>query len=246
MRFTAILTTLVTALVATAAFADFSDYRDRDSARFVVPKPRAYKADKDVAVIIMREGIPRGGGYTYQYPRENPEPFMTDQYAKQGDLSMEIALISDDYSGVAIAIAGTADLTPYLEEGALEFWIKGEVGGEIAQYVLIDDGVKSNGESLQLKVNSKTEGPITNEWKRISIPLKTFGGPDVKGLYWDVKNQRDVYMPFAWDRLKGFRLEVRKGDNPQKLTRVWIDDIVIKKFGKPYEGPAGYPFRNVL
>ena len=28
--------------------------------------------------------------------------------------------------------------------------------------------------------------------------------------------------------------------------KVWIDDVVIKKHGKPYEGPAHYPFRNEI
>lgn len=222
-------------------FADFNDYRNRDSERFAVKTPKPFKADKDVVSVVMREGIPRGGGYTYQYPRENPVPFMTDKYAKQGDLSMEIELIASDYSGVAIAIAGSVDLTPYIEEGALEFWIKGNKGEEVCQYVLLDDGVKSNGESLQVKIGSKSFGDMTTDWQHISIPLKIFGET---GVYWDMKNQREVIMPFAWDRFKGFRIEVRKDENNE--FKVWLDDIVIKKAGQGYQGPEGYPFRNVL
>jgi hypothetical protein len=51
-------------------------------------------------------------------------------------------------------------------------------------------------------------------------------------------------LPFAWSNFKGFRLEVRKDEN--ESFKVWIDDIVIKKHGKPYEGPAHYPFRNEI
>ncbi|MDR2580878.1 MAG: hypothetical protein LBC85_07805 [Fibromonadaceae bacterium] len=228
-------------LFSVASFAAFGNYRDRDSQRFVQKTPKPFHADQDVLVIIMREGIPRGGGYTYQYPRENPEPRMTDRYAMEGDLSMEIELIASDFSGVAICIAGSADVTPYLETGVLEFWIKGNKGGEVAQYVLVDDGVRSNGESLQVKIGSKSFGEITTEWQRISIPLKLFGD---MGVYWDAKNQREVFMPFSWSNLKGFRIEVRKDDN--KEFKVWLDDIVIKKVGEEYKGPAGYPFRNVL
>jgi len=224
-----------------AVFADFSNYRDRDSEKFAIRIPKQYKADRDVVAVIMREGIPRGGGYTYQYPRENPVPFMTDKYAMQGDLSMEIELIASDYSGVAIAIAGTANLIPHMEEGALEFWIKGNKGGEVCQYVLLDDGVKSNGESLQVKIGSKSFGEITTDWQHISIPLKIFGET---GVYWDVKNQREVMMPFAWENVKGFRLEVRKDENTE--FKVWVDDVIIKKTGQEYQGPAGYPFRNIL
>jgi hypothetical protein len=224
-----------------AIFADFSDYRNRDSERFAVKTPKPFKVDKDVVTVVMREGIPRGGGYTYQYPRENPPPFMTDKYAKEGDLSMEIELIASDYSGVAIAIAGSVDLTPYIEEGALEFWIKGNKGEEVCQYVLLDDGVKSNGESLQVKIGSKSFGDMTTDWQHVSIPLKIFGET---GVYWDIKNQREVMLPFAWDKFKGFRIEVRKDEN--KEFKVWLDDIVIKKAGQEYQGPEGYPFRNIL
>jgi len=189
----------------------------------------------------MREGIPRGGGYTYQYPRENPEPFMTDKFSKEGALSMEIELIASDYSGVAICIAGSEDLTPYYEEGVLEFWIKGEKGGEKALFVLVDDGVKSNGESFQVKMRSTSLGEITTDWKRFSIPLKLYG---TDGVYWDSKNQREVIGKFAWTNFKGFRVEVRKDENTS--FKVWVDDVVIKKVGQEYQGPSGYPFRNEL
>lgn len=229
-------------LGAASAFAAFSDYRDRYEDRFAVKEVKPFRQGADVVSVVMREGIPRGGGYVYQYPRENPEPKMTDVAgSKEGDLAMEIELIADDYSGVAICIAGSVDLTPYLEEGVLEFWIKGNAGEENALFVLLDDGVKSNGESLQVKLRSKSFGEITKEWKHFSIPLKSFG---MTGLYWDAKNTRDVMLPFAWSNFKGFRLEVRKGEN--EAFKVWIDDIVIRKYGQEYQGPSGYPFRNEI
>ena len=228
-------------LLATASSAGFEEYRGRDADRFAPKVAKPFKADKDVVSVVMREGIPRGGGYTYQYPRENPEPLMTDKYFKQGALSMEVELIASDYSGVAICIAGSSDLTPYMDEGVLEFWIKGNQGGENALFVLIDDGVKSNGESYQVKLRSKSFGEITQEWQRFSIPLKLFGE---NGVYWDTKNQREVMGKFAWSNFKGFRLEVRKDEN--QAFKVWIDDVVIKKTGQPYQGPSGYPFRNEM
>ena len=146
---------LAAMLLASSSFAGygFSDYRDRDQSHFVMKDPKPFRPDKEVVTVVMREAIPRGGGYTYQYPRENPEPVLTDKYAMEGALSMEIELIASDYSGVAICIAGSVDLTPYLEEGVLEFWLKGAQGGENALFVLVDDGVKSNGESLQVRAS---------------------------------------------------------------------------------------------
>lgn len=86
-------------LLASFSFAGFSDYRDRDAGRFIMKDPKPFRPDKDVVSVVMREAIPRGGGYTYQYPRENPEPILTDKYAMEGALSMEIELIASDYSG---------------------------------------------------------------------------------------------------------------------------------------------------
>lgn len=114
--------------VSLADAASFSSYRDRDAGRFVLKEGKSFRPDKDVVTVIMREAIPRGGGYTYQYPRENPEPVLTDKYAMEGALSMEMELIASDYSGIAICIAGSVDLAPYLEDGVLEFWIKGAQG----------------------------------------------------------------------------------------------------------------------
>lgn len=240
MRISFFSCSVMVSILATSVMASFSDYRDRDATRFASRKAKPFHQDADVISVVMREGIPRGGGYTYQYPRENPEPFMTDVAgAKEGDLAMEIELIASDYSGVAICIAGSVDLTPYLEEGVLEFWIRGNAGGENALFVLVDDGVKSNGESFQVKLSSKSFGEITKEWKHFSIPLKSFG---MTGVYWDEKNAKEVMGPFAWSNFKGFRLEVRKDENT--AFKVWIDDVVIKKTGQEYQGPSGYPFRN--
>jgi len=220
---------------------NFDELRNRDASLFAAKPTKPFRADKDVISVVMREGIPRGGGYTYQYPRENPKPIMTDKWAMEGDLSMQIELIANDYSGVAICIAGSVDLAPYYDDGVLEFWLKGDQGGENALFVLVDDGVKSNGESMQVKLRSKSLGEITKDWKHFSIPLKLFGKT---GVYWDTKNLREVILPFSWSNFKGFRLEVRKDENT--AFKVWIDDIVIKKHGQEYQGPAGYPFRNEL
>ena len=87
---------LAAMLLASSSFAGygFSDYRDRDQSHFVMKDPKPFRPDKEVVTVVMREAIPRGGGYTYQYPRENPEPVLTDKYAMEGALSMEIELIA--------------------------------------------------------------------------------------------------------------------------------------------------------
>jgi len=72
MRLPSFVITTIFLASATFVSASFNDYRDRDATRFTPKEPKPFRQDKDVASIVMREGIPRGGGYTYQYPRENP------------------------------------------------------------------------------------------------------------------------------------------------------------------------------
>ena len=79
-------------LLVSFSYGGFSDYRDRDQSRFILKDPKPFRPDKDVVSVVMREAIPRGGGYTYQYPRENPEPVMTDKYAKERRYCREIRM----------------------------------------------------------------------------------------------------------------------------------------------------------
>jgi hypothetical protein len=58
---------VVALFVASASHASFDDYRNRDAERFAIKQSKPFKADKDVVSVVMREGVPRGGGYTYQY-----------------------------------------------------------------------------------------------------------------------------------------------------------------------------------
>ena len=69
----------------------------------------------------------------------------------------------------------TFDITDYIEEGNLTFWVRGEKGGERFQ-VGLDDKSNPNEKRYKTKMVEITDyiKQITTEWQKASIPLKDF------------------------------------------------------------------------
>ena len=161
------------------------------------------------------------GGFQYVYP-EASKVEINEANVKNGEASLQFDLIANDYSGGAVCLWNMMyDMTSYLETGALQFWVKGERGGEIAWAALADDE-NNNGKKTVVRVPINNYGGIKNEWTLISIPLRDFGS---RGMFWDAKARVEVPEPFQWDMVTEFRLQINKGENPS--FRVWIDDIFI-------------------
>jgi hypothetical protein len=171
---------------------------------------------------IFDEEIEKEGTYHYSYPTDGTSQIRTTNIENHsGNYSMKVTLNPSGYSGAAIGNYPPMDLAPYRETGALEFWVKGERGGEKCEVLLLDD---SNEDGM------KTESgvfivpkyvTITRDWQKVSIPLKAF--PD-DGQYWDgaknVKNRVD------WNAIVEFKIAIRPYDKNQEFT-VYIDDVRI-------------------
>jgi hypothetical protein len=72
------------------------------------------------------------GGYAYWYPDQS-KVFIPEESGKNGEVALEFDLVANDYSGGSVCLYNLLyDLTPYYSRGALQFWIKGAVGGEVA------------------------------------------------------------------------------------------------------------------
>ena len=163
------------------------------------------------------------GGYSYVYP-EALRVFIPEESGHESEVSLQFDLVPADYSGGAVCLYNLLyDMTPYYATGALEFWIKGNEGGEIAQIALADDE-KSDGKKTVVRVPLNNYGGITKEWRHVSIPLADFGK---RGVYWDEKKRVEIPNKFDWDQVAEFRMEIKKGDN--KKFRAWVDDIFICK-----------------
>lgn len=161
------------------------------------------------------------GGFDYVYPDES-RVYIPEESGKNGEVSLQFDLVAADFSGGSVCLYNLLyDLTPYYASGALEFWIKGKNGGEIAWTALIDEE-NTDGKKTAVRLLVNNYGKITKEWTHISVPLQDFG---TRGVYWDAKKSVEVPAPFDWDKVAEFRIEIKKGDNAE--FRVWVDDIFI-------------------
>ena len=163
------------------------------------------------------------GGYPYWYP-DNSKVFIPEESGKNGEVSIQFDLEANDYSGGSVCLWNLLyDVTPYYSTGALQFWIKGKNGGEIAWAALVDEE-NVDGKKTVVRLPIQNYGGIKKEWSQITIPLADFGK---RGVYWDPKKRVEVPYPFSWDMVAEFRLEIKKEDNPEFTA--WVDDIFICK-----------------
>jgi hypothetical protein len=163
------------------------------------------------------------GGYPYWYP-ENSKVFIPEESGKNGEVALEFDLNAGEYSGGSVCLYNMQyDLRPFYSSGALQFWIKGVKGGEIAWAALVDDE-NSDGKKTVVRLPVNNYGGISKEWKLISIPLADFGK---RGVFWDARKRVEIPERFQWDAVCEFRLEIKKNDN--ESFKAWVDDIFIMK-----------------
>ncbi len=178
--------------------------------------------DPDIVYRFFDEEF-AAGGYEWHYPDES-KVFIEEESGKNGEVALRMDLVADDYSGGAVELWNTLyNLKPYYRAGALEFWIKGSVGGEIACAELGDDE-DGDGYLVRVKVPLNKYNDITSDWTHFSIPLADFGK---RGMWWDEKKQIEVPMRFDWDKVGVFEITIEKGDN--KKFSIWVDDVFIIK-----------------
>lgn len=168
-----------------------------------------------------------GNGEEWHYP-DASKVTIDETISRNGEVSMKMDLVPNDYSGGAVEFDRVKyNLIPYYRSGALEFWIKGKNGGEIASVTLGDDS-ESDGLSTEVRLPLANYGSITTDWTHFSIPLADFGK---RGTYWDEEKQIEVPHRIEWNNITLFCLSTEKGDNKECVF--WLDDIYIVKDAFP-------------
>lgn len=161
------------------------------------------------------------GGYQYTYP-DASKIFIPEESGHTSEVALQFDLDASDYSGGSVCLYNLLyDLTPYYSRGALQFWIKGAKGGEIASVALVDDENRDSKKTV-VRLPLNDFGGVTTEWKQVSIPLSKFGR---KGVFWDAKKRIEEPHVFDWNAVTEFRIEIKKGENSH--FRVWADDIFV-------------------
>ena len=175
----------------------------------------------------------RQGGFDYSYGGKGSAVALDKAQGFKSNASLKITLDPSDYSGSSICLYNeTFDLSKYLLDGAVEFDIKGAVGGEQALFGLLDEEV-SDGKKTQVKLSLNKYVQITKDWQHVKIPLADF--PD-RGLYWDQTKKTELPERIDWSKIAEFRISVDKGTNPSGF-QVWVDNVEIVKGTVPVAKP---------
>ncbi len=161
------------------------------------------------------------GGFCYAYPHKSMVS-ITDTVSQNGIFSAQITLDISDYSGGAISLGSSVDLTAYKKNGALKFWIKGKTGGEKAWIALVDQSRRSR-EKAAVRLPLSKYTTITKESQQVCIPLIDF---KEQGSYWDSNRKAEIPCEFDWSSVSEFRIEIKKGEN--RSFTVFLDDICIE------------------
>lgn len=166
----------------------------------------------------------RQGGYDYAYGGKSKGITITKEGGYKSKAAVQINLDPKDYSGASICLYNeTFDLSKYMLDSKLEFYIKGNNGGEQLLIGLLDEEV-SDGKKTQVKMSLNKYVQITKDWQKVSIPLIDF--PD-RGLYWDQTKKTELPARIDWNKIAEIRFSIDKGTNPS--FDISVDNIEIVK-----------------
>lgn len=166
----------------------------------------------------------RQGGYDYAYGGKSKGVTITKEGGYKSKAAVQINLDPKDYSGASICLYNeTFDLSKYMLDSKLEFYIKGTKGGEQLLIGLLDEEV-SDGKKTQVKMSLNKYVQITKDWQKVSIPLIDF--PD-RGLYWDQTKKTELPARIDWNKIAEIRFSIDKGTNPS--FDIFVDNIEIVK-----------------
>lgn len=169
----------------------------------------------------------RQGGYDYAYGGKSKGITITKEGGYKSKAAVQINLDPKDYSGASICLYNeTFDLSKYMLDSKLEFYIKGTKGGEQLLIGLLDEEV-SDGKKTQVKMSLNKYVQITKDWQKVSIPLIDF--PD-RGLYWDQTKKTELPARIDWNKIAEIRFSIDKGTNPS--FNIFVDNIEIVKGNK--------------
>jgi spore germination protein YaaH len=148
-------------------------------------------------------------GYQYAYP----DTAKIAVVFKQNKRWIDIKLQGNAWSGAGMGV-DKVNLLPYLAKGALQFYIRGNKGGETLSGVgfVMDTGL-GNDEKIHYE-NSVPLGnycSVTTKWQLVTIPLSDFPS---SGHHFDDRNGQAVTGPFKWSKVIEFDIDHAPSADP--------------------------------
>ncbi len=198
------------------------------------PAPQPVKAVHLPAIRLFTDK--KDCDYTHPYP---PETSKSVVFFKNKKRWVDFKLNGSDKSGIYLGI-GRKTLSLYLEKGALQFYIRGNKGGETLSGVGF-----TMAKDAKHKFNFATTVPlgdycaVTTKWQTVTIPLSEF---PLTGKYTEIDetarhlqkimNQTITHgtiqvhqCRFDWDQVIEVKFEHTANDDPD--TEIQVSNVVI-------------------
>lgn len=135
--------------------------------------------------------------YKYAYPPESS----VDSQEQGKNRQLVYRLKGDVWAGGGIGVK-RARIRSYLEQGALEFYVRGAKGGEKLDVGFVQaKGLDEKDLAYQVLLPLGNYGKVGTSWTKITIPLKDF---PAEGSRWLESENRRAVGPFNWDRVSEF------------------------------------------
>ncbi|MBN2190650.1 MAG: hypothetical protein JW728_05505 [Candidatus Aureabacteria bacterium] len=172
-------------------------------------------------VDVFTDSVSDQGRYSYVYPQEGSSIELTNEEKHSGVNSLKISLNTEGFAGAAAGKYPPFNLQYGKDNAVLEFWVKGEKGGEVFEVLFLDsdrtDGTKT--ETGVVVVPKYLN--VTTQWQKVQIPLAAFSD---NGQYWD--SSQNVPDSVDWNEIQEVKFAIRPYDENDSFT-VYVDDIKI-------------------
>lgn len=176
------------------------------------PKPEEFELFSDM--------VSDEGGNSYAYPAGKASIDSVEGGAAKSSRALKVTLEPSAWSGAAVGRTPD-DLSEFKPQGVLEFWARGEKGGEAPVIALID---AKNRAVSRLPLKSLYPSGLSKGWARLRIPLSKFPSTATR---WDEATQKSLSFDFAWDWVSEVSFD---NDGPGNLkSAFWVDEIKLLK-----------------
>jgi spore germination protein YaaH len=146
--------------------------------------------------------------YQYAYPETSKIAVLDKQNKRWADIKLQ----GNAWAGGGLGV-DKINLLPYLSKGALQFYIRGNKGGEALSGVgfVMDTGLGSDE-----KFHYETSVPlgnycnVTTKWQMVTIPLSDFPS---SGHHFDDRNGQAITGPFKWAKVIEFDFDHSPGSD---------------------------------
>lgn len=154
------------------------------------------------AVAALPDVLVYGPAKAEMYKYAFPEAGSSVDSQKSGEnRQLVYSLKGDVWAGGGIGV-DKLRLKDYVDNGALEFYVRGSKGGEKVDVGFVQaKGLEATDLAFQILASADRYGKITTAWTKITIPLKDF---PKDGSRWIESEQRRATGPFNWNRVSEF------------------------------------------